>query len=211
MTVRVTIVDDHAIFREGLRAVLDGRDGIVVVGDHGDAAEAIDAVPEETPDVVLMDLHLPRLDGVAATRLLRQRHPDVRILVLSMLDDRPSVQSALDAGAQGYVTKSSSLDEIIDAIGAAAAGRLLVGADVAQHVRRDPPGHGTTVDGLTLRERQLLPLLADGWQTERMAARLDLAEKTVRNYLSGLYLKIGATDRTSAALAARRMLDGEDG
>lgn len=209
MTVRIVVVDDHALFREGLRAILDGRDGIVFAGDHDNADEAIAAVAEERPDVMLMDLHMPGVDGVAATRRMRAEHPDVHVLVLSMLDDRPSVVAALDAGATGYVTKSSSLDDIVHAIQAAARGQLLVGADVADHARggRDPGS--AAFDGLTLRERQLLPLLAANWPTERMAARLGIAEKTVRNYLSGLYLKLRASDRASAMLAAREMLGKE--
>lgn len=204
MSVRVVIVDDHEVFRDGLRAVLDGRGGVQITGDHGGADEAIEAVPQELPDVVLMDLHMPGLDGVAATRVLRERFPEVRILVLSMLDDRPSVTAALEAGADGYVTKSASLEEILTAVHAAARGQLVLGADVAQYLRTRRPA--SEPEGFTLRERQLLPLLANGWSTERMAARLDIAEKTVRNYLSALYLKLGATDRTTAALAARALL-----
>lgn len=208
MSVRVVIVDDHEIFRDGLRAVLDGRDGVRVVGDHGMAAAAIEAVENERPDVVLLDLHLPELDGVAATRVLRQRFPGVRILVLSMLDDRPSVVAAMEAGADGYVTKAASLAEILTAVHAAARGQLVVGADVAKHVRGGRPS--AEPDGFTLRERQLLPLLADGWPTERMAARLDIAEKTVRNYLSALYPKLGVADRASAVLAARELLADQE-
>jgi len=206
MSVRVVIVDDHAIFREGLRAVLDGREGVEVVGDHGDAESALDALAGEEPDLVLMDLHLPGADGVAATRAVKARDARVRVVVLSMLDDRASVRAALEAGADGYVTKSSELAAILTAIRAAASGQLLLGEDVAAHLRepQDPAAEG----GFTLRERQLLRLLADGASTERMAARLGIAEKTVRNYLSGLYLKLGATDRTTAALAARRLLGG---
>lgn len=211
MTIRIVVVDDHALFREGLRAILDGRDGIVFAGDHSDAEEAIAAIEAERPDVVLMDLHMPRVDGVAATRRIRAEHPRVRVLVLSMLDDRPSVRAALDAGATGYVTKSSSLEDIIGAIHATARGQLLIGADVAGHARHsDGPDvrEAAEFGGLTLRERQLLPMLAEGWPTERMAARLGITEKTVRNYLSALYLKLGVSDRASAALAARAALDG---
>lgn len=209
MSVRIVVVDDHALFREGLRAILDGRDGIVFAGGHDDADEAIAAVSEERPDVMLMDLHMPRVDGIAATRRMRTEHPGVQVLVLSMLDDRPSVVAALEAGATGYVTKSSSLDDIVGAIHAAARGQLLVGADVAVHARgtRDPGS--AEFDGLTLRERQLLALLAENWPTERMAARLGISEKTVRNYLSGLYLKLRVTDRTAAVLAARELRAGQ--
>jgi DNA-binding NarL/FixJ family response regulator len=210
MTVRIVIVDDHAIFREGLRAVLDGRDDIRVVGDHGDAASALSAVAVERPDLVLMDLHLPGMNGIDAIGVLAREHAGVRILVLSMLDDRPSVLAALAAGADGYVTKSAPLDEILAAIQAAARGQLVMGSDVAPHVRAAGAPSDDS-DGLTLRERQLLALLADGATTERMAARLGIAEKTVRNYLSGLYLKLGVDDRTTAALAARRLLDGRAG
>ena len=207
MSIRVVIVDDHAIFREGLRAVLHGREGIEVVADHGDAESALNVVDADRPDVVLMDLHLPGIGGVAATRQLSVSHPEVRVLVLSMLDDGPTVLAALAAGAQGYVTKSSPLAEIVRGVQAVADGQLLVGGDVAAHLlsggNRGPLGP----DGFTTRERQLLPLLAEGLPAERMSARLGISEKTVRNYLSGLYLKLGAPDRTTAALAARKLLD----
>ena len=207
MSIRVVIVDDHAIFREGLRAVLHGREGINVVADHGDAESALNVVDADRPDVVLMDLHLPGVGGVEATRQLSVSHPQVRVLVLSMLDDGPTVLAALAAGARGYVTKSSPLAEIVRGVQAVADGQLLVGGDVATHLlsgaNRGPLGP----DGFTMRERQLLPLLAEGLSTERMSARLGIAEKTVRNYLSGLYLKLGAPDRTTAALAARKLLD----
>ncbi|MET0734637.1 MAG: response regulator transcription factor, partial [Microbacterium sp.] len=186
--------------------------GIVVTDDFGDAIAAIAAIAAEPPDVVLMDLHLPGIGGVEATRRLTSAGTSARVLVLSMHDDGPTVLSALGAGARGYVTKSSPLDEIVRAIHAVNDGQLLVGGDVSAHVLRGATSpsaaQGQAASVFTLRERQLLPLLADGVATERMAARLGIAEKTVRNYLSAVYLKLGAEDRTTAALAARKLLDG---
>jgi len=210
MNVRIVIVDDHSIFRDGLRAVLDGRDGIEVVGDAGDSDTALHVIAASSPDVVLMDLHLPGLGGIATTRYLHDHAPHVRVLALSMLDDEATVLAALDAGARGYVTKSSPLAEVIRAIHAVHHGQLLLSGDVSDHLLHHtttPPSSAHDPDGLTARERQLLPLLAQGATTERMATRLGISEKTVRNYLSTLYLKLGASDRATGALAARRRLD----
>ena len=199
MTITVAIVDDHTVFRAGLRAVLDGADGIEVVADYGDA-EGVLAL-DRLPDVVLMDLDLPGTDGVTATRALTGR--GCRVLVLSMHDDAPNVIAAIAAGAGGYVTKAAELEDVVRGIHAVHRGQLLLGGEVAAHlVSQDR----SAPDGFTLRERQLLPLLAEGASTERMAARLGVAEKTVRNYLSALYPKLGASGRAPATLAAREYL-----
>ncbi|CAN5349496.1 response regulator transcription factor [soil metagenome] len=201
MTITVAIVDDHAVFRAGLRAVLHGADEIEVIADAGEADNILAMDP--LPDVVLMDLDLPGTDGATATRRLTERHPGTRVLVLSMHDDAPNVLAAVAAGASGYVTKSADLADIVRAIHAVHSGQFLMGGDVAAHL----VAHDLAKpDGFTLRERQLLPLLADGVSTERMSSRLGVAEKTVRNYLSNLYPKLGAYDRTSAAIAARKYL-----
>lgn len=202
MSVTIAIVDDHAVFRTGLRAVLDGADGIEVIADARDA-EGLLAL-EHLPDVVLMDLDLPGIDGVTATMRVLERGPGTRILVLSMHDDGVNVRAAIQAGAAGYVTKAADLEDIVAAIHAVHRGQLLLGGDVASHLTtRD----AALPDGFTLRERQLLPLLAQGASTERMSARLGVADKTVRNYLTGLYSKLGAVDRASGAIAARQHLD----
>jgi DNA-binding NarL/FixJ family response regulator len=198
VTVTVVIVDDHAVFRTGLRAVLHGADGIEVVADAGDA-DGLLAI-EHLPDVVLMDLDLPGMDGVTATRRVLDRGPGTRVLVLSMHDDAANVRAAIEAGAAGYVTKAADLEDIVRAIHAVHRGQMLLGGDVAAHLTaRDP----AAPDGFTLRERQLLPLLAEGASTERMSARLGVTDKTVRNYLTGIYAKLGAVDRASGAIAAR--------
>lgn len=202
MTVTVAIVDDHAVFRTGLRAVLHGADGIEVVADAGDA-EGLLAL-EHLPDVVLMDLDLPGIDGVAATKRVLQRGAGTRVLVLSMHDDAANVRAAILAGAAGYVTKAAELEDIVSAIHAVHRGQLLLGGDVAAHLTSPD---ATARDGFTTRERQLLPMLAEGSSTERMSARLGVSDKTVRNYLTGLYAKLGAADRASGAIAARNHLN----
>lgn len=201
MTITVAIVDDHAVFRAGLRAVLHGADDIEIVADYGNADEVI--ALEHLPDVVLMDLDLPGTDGVSATRRLVERGPGTRVLVLSMHDDAPNVIAAIAAGAGGYVTKAADLEDIVRAIHAVYRGQFLLGREVAAHLTSPDPA---STDGFTVRERQLLPLLAQGASTERMSARLGVSEKTVRNYLSGLYPKLGASDRATAAIAAHEYL-----
>lgn len=203
---RVLIVDDHRVFREGLAALLDGREGIEIVGDAEDIP-ALEAVLDPlTPTVLLLDLHLPGESGLDAIGRLKARMPDLRILVLSMHDDAATVRAAIDAGADGYLVKTSGLDDIARAIGGVAAGQFVLGAGTEQAraplTRRDPR------DAYTERERQVLDLLAEGATTMQIAERLGISGKTVRNYLSTLYAKLGVEDRGQAALAARRLRDG---
>jgi len=205
VSVRVAVVDDHEMFRESLRSVLDGRDGIEIVAGWASAEDMLAGLAAADVDVLLMDLTMPGVGGVAATRQVLAGFEQVRVVVVSMLDDRASVLAALDAGAAGYVTKASSLADIVRTILAVHAGQLSLTGDVGQHLidasRGAPDGR------FTARERELLPMLAEAATTTQMATRLGVAEKTVRNYLSTLYLKLGASDRASAVLAACRVLE----
>ncbi|MBS1698256.1 MAG: response regulator transcription factor [Actinobacteria bacterium] len=203
---RVMIVDDHRVFREGLAALLDGRDGIEITGEAGAVAELETALPTADPDVLLLDLHLPGESGLDALARLRSRSPGLRILVLSMHDDAATVRTAIDAGADGYLVKTSGLDDIVRAICAVAAGQFVLGAGTEQ-ARAPLPRHDPR-EAYTDRERQVLDLLAGGATTMQIADRLGISGKTVRNYLSTLYAKLGVEDRGQAALAARRMRDG---
>jgi DNA-binding NarL/FixJ family response regulator len=203
MTIRVVIVDDHAVFREGLRAVLHGHADIEVVAEAGDGLHALDVVAATRPDVVLMDLHLPDMGGVAVTARITAESPECAVLVLSMLDDRASVLSALRAGARGYLVKDAGLDEILSAVRAVAAGQVLLAPTVAGHaIGADPAAERHDPWGFTPRERQLITMLGQGASTGQMATRLGISTKTVRNYLSNLYAKLGVTDRGQAVLAA---------
>ena len=199
MSVRVLIVDDHRVFREGLRAVLHGRDGVEVVAEASDAASALAVVSGLAVDVVLMDVHLPGETGIDATRVIRRDHPEVAVLMLTMLDDSMSVEAAITAGARGYLVKTSGLDDILRGIHAVHAGQFLLGAGASGASRVH-----TGASPFTARERQVLELLAAGSTTGQISARLGISGKTVRNYLSILYAKLGVEDRGQAVLAAQR-------
>ncbi|MFT3968691.1 MAG: response regulator transcription factor [Micropruina sp.] len=200
-TIRVAVVDDHTAFREGIEAVLAGRAGVQIVGSYGTAEAALAGLVADPADVVLMDLGLPVMGGIDATRRVLAASPDTRVLVLSMLDDTASVRDAIDAGASGYLAKTAGLDEILRGIH---AGQLLLGSSVSRHLSG---GHTEPApDGYTPRERQVLALLAEAATTGQIADRLGIAQKTVRNLLSTLYLKLGVEDRGQAVLAARHLL-----
>ncbi|PWJ53040.1 two component transcriptional regulator, LuxR family [Quadrisphaera granulorum] len=202
--VRVAVVDDHTAFREGVEAVLSGRGGVTIVGSYGTAEAALPGLAADPADVVLMDLGLPGIDGIEATRRVLAAFPGTRVLVLSMLDDTASVRDAIDAGASGYLAKTAGLDEILRGIHAVHAGQLLLGSSVARHLSgpRPAPEHG----GWTPRELQVLALLADAATTGQIAERLGITQKTVRNVLSSIYPRLGVEDRGQAVLAARRVL-----
>ncbi|MFG2074268.1 response regulator transcription factor [Nonomuraea maritima] len=199
--VRVLIADDHPTFRAGLRAVLDGRDGISVVAEAGDGEEAVAAAERHAPDVVLMDLSMPGLDGVAATR----RITHARVLVITMNDTGEALHAVLRAGARGYVLKDASPEEIRSAVLTVADGRAVFGARMADRLLRSfagpAAGRAMPYPELTVREREVLQLVAGGLDNASVAARLGLSGKTVRNYVSALLDKLDAPSR--AALVAK--------
>ena len=203
MSTRVAIVDDHQVFREGLAALLTGREGIEVVADFPAAESLYEALPGLEVDVVLLDVHLPGDSGLAALPRIARDTPNIRVLVLTMHDDAATVRAAIDAGADGYLVKTSGLDDIARAVVAVAAGQFVLGAGTerarAPVSRRDPRA------AFTDRELQVLDLLAVGATTAQISLRLGISGKTVRNYLSTLYAKLGVEDRGQAALAAQRL------
>ncbi|MEV6645811.1 response regulator transcription factor [Amycolatopsis sp. NPDC051371] len=206
--VRVLLVDDQALFREALATLLATHDGIDVVGEAGNGEEALSRVASVKPDVVLMDLRMPVLDGVGATGRLRLAHPDVQVIALTTFDDDEDVFAALRAGAVGYLLKDVSSARLIEAVLAAARGESVLQPSVAAKVvarfaqlpeERPQP----LVVPLSEREREVLRLLADGRSNREIAASLFLAEGTVKNHVTNLLGKLGARDRTQAALRAR--------
>jgi DNA-binding NarL/FixJ family response regulator len=208
MTVRVVLADDHPVVRDGLKALLASVDGINVVGEAENGREAVRAAVTLHPDVLVMDLHMPGGDGVAATQEITRVAPAVGVLVLTMLDDDETVQAAVRAGAAGYVLKGASQQQIVRAIQAVAAGDSILGSGVARRVLDAAAGRVNRppdpLQALTPRERQILELLATGLSTSVMAARLALTPKTVNNNLSVIFGKLGVANRTEAALLARR-------
>ena len=206
--ISVVVADDHPVFRYGLLAVLDSADGLTTVGEAANGTELLDVVDREHPDVVITDLHMPGLDGVAATRELLSRAPGTGVLVLTMHDDDTSVVAALRAGARGYLVKGADRAEIVRAVQAVAAGEAVYGPSVAQRIVGFYTGvqeayTAQVFPQLTTREREVLDLVAAGCGNHAIAARLHLSEKTVRNNLSALLAKIGAPDRAALVATAR--------
>ena len=211
--VRVLLVDDQALFREALAVLLGVRADIEVVGEAADGAEALHRAAELAPDVVLMDLHMPVLNGIAATRRMRVEHPAVRVLALTTFDDDEEVFAALRAGAVGYLLKDVSSGRLVEAVLAAARGESVlqpsVAAKVVARVAALPdeavPRPRPTVVPLSERELAVVRLLAEGRSNREIAADLFLAEGTVKNHVTALLGKLGARDRTQAALRARAL------
>jgi DNA-binding NarL/FixJ family response regulator len=207
--IRVLICDDQQVVCEGLRAILSTAPGIEVVGLARDGAQALDHIAAARPDVVLMDLKMPLMNGVQATREIRARFPAVRVLVLTTYDADQWVLDALRAGASGYLLKDSPSDALITAIEGTAAGKTHIDPSVAGKLidelsRNAPASPAPLLDALTERERQVLGLLGRGWGNAAIAAQLGLTEGTVRNHVSAILGKLGVTDRTQAALLALR-------
>lgn len=208
MTLRVVLADDHPVVRDGLAALLGSVGGIEVVGQAANGREAIRAAVTLHPDVLVLDIQMPDLDGVSAAREIARVAPGVGVLMLTMFDDDENVRFALDAGASGYVVKGAGQDQIVRAIHAVAAGDTILAGPVARRVIDAATGRKPTAPGpladLSAREREVLDLLAAGLPTAAIAARLGLAAKTVNNHLSSVFSKLGVSGRTEAALLARR-------
>ncbi len=206
MSVRVLIADDHPVVRDGLRALLSAVDGIEVVAVAGDGAEAVRAAVELSPDVAVLDIHMPGLDGVAAAGEIARRAPSVAVLMLTMLADDDTVRAAIHAGAAGYILKGASRHQIVRAIHTVVAGDTVLASEIAAGVLHPAVGSvGHPPDRLahlTARERQILGLLANGMSTSAISTRLGVASKTVNNNLSTIFAKLGVTNRTAAALIA---------
>ena len=211
--VRVLVVDDQALFREALVTLLGARPEVEVVGEAGDGQQALERAAALQPDVVLMDLHMPVLDGIAATRRLRAEQPGVRVLALTTFDDDEDVFAALRAGALGYLLKDVSSDRLVEAVLSAARGESVLQPSVAAKVvarfaqldDAPRPRSQPLVVPLSERELDVLRLLADGCSNREIAATLFLAEGTVKNHVTNVLGKLGARDRTQAALRARAL------
>jgi DNA-binding NarL/FixJ family response regulator len=207
--VRVVIADDHPVFRSGLRALLGTEDGVVVVGEASTGVEVVAVVAQYQPDVVIMDLHMPDLDGVAATEQILRDSPHVAVLVLTMFDDDDSVFAAMRAGARGYLLKGTNQAEVVGAVRLVAAGGALFGPAVAQRViefftRPRPATVPLAFPQLTDREHEILDLVARGEPNAVIGARLYISDKTVRNHVSNILTKLAVADRAHAIVRARQ-------
>ena len=207
--IRVLICDDQAIVCEGLQAILSTAPDIEVVGVANDGAQAVAMISETQPDVVLMDLKMPVMNGVQATRRIRDQHPKVRVLVLTTYDADEWVFDAIRGGASGYLLKDTPREKLIEAIKDTAEGKTPIDPSVAgklfaQVVRGTAPPDTSIAEGLSEREREVLGLLARGMTNAEIAATLYLSEGTVRNYVSAILEKLDVADRTQAAVLALR-------
>jgi DNA-binding NarL/FixJ family response regulator len=201
--IRVLIADDHGVIRDGLGRLISALPDMELVGTAGDGAEAVDRVRDLEPDVVLMDLDMPKVDGIEATRRVLADRPGTAVLVLTSFSDRPRILGALEAGACGYLLKDVASDEVAEGIRAAARGESPLDPRAARTIltaRAEPD----PLSSLSAREREVLGLLLDGLPNKLIARRLEISEKTVKSHLTRIFREIGVSDRTQAALWAER-------
>jgi len=204
--IRVLLVDDHAVVRSGLAAVLSSLDDMELAGEAGNGQEAVRACEHTKPDVVLMDLVMPVMDGVAATKAIHDRWPEMRIVALTSFGDKELIEGALKAGAMSYLIKSVSAAELAAAVRNAAAGRPSLSPEVAQVLMQGIKEPSRTYD-LTQREKEILSLMVGGLGNDDIAARLVVSRSTVKFHVSNVLSKLGVTSRTEAvALALRNRL-----
>jgi two-component system response regulator DegU len=209
MSLRLILVDDHKMLREGLRRSLEEL-GFAVIAEAGDGEEGVRLAAAMRPDVMLMDVSMPEMDGVEATRQIVERNPQAKVVMLTMHADRDIVDRALKAGAVGYLTKDCSTDEVAEAVKMAANGETAMSAALAAgflaEARKLDSGAEREEDRvITKREEEVLQLIADGCSTPEVAAKLYISQKTVKNHLASIYEKLNARDRTQAVITAVRM------
>jgi DNA-binding NarL/FixJ family response regulator len=204
---RVLIADDHPLFRDGLRKLIESAAEMNLVGEATTGAEAVELALELQPDVVVMDLHMPDMNGIEATRRIVETSPHVGVLVLTMFQDDDSVFAAMRAGARGYLLKGSDHDETLRAIRAVAAGDAIFGPAIAERLiaffASGASGPPAAFPELTEREREVLELVAQGASNAGIAATLTLSQKTVRNHVSNIFTKLRVADRAQAVIRAR--------
>jgi two-component system, NarL family, response regulator LiaR len=209
--IRVLLVDDHPVVRQGLRALLSTQDGIDVVGEAGDGEAAVAAAERLLPDVVLMDVVMPGIDGVEALRRIGGRRPQTRVVMLTSYADERRAMEAVDAGASGFLLKDASPRDVVAAIRAAHRGEAILHPSVAAKLlaerRRPPAAHAD----LTARELEVLRLIARGLPNKQIAAELHVSEKTVKTHVSAILRKLAVADRTHAAMYAVRERLAEPG
>jgi len=201
--IRLLIADDHAVVRTGLAQLVATMDDVDLVGEAADGEDAVALCADRRPDVVLMDLEMPRVDGIEATRRIKAAQPEVAVVVLTSFSDRERILSAIDAGAAGYLLKDAAPDELARAVRAAARGDAPLDPKAARALL-SARETAAPAEALSDREREVLLLVADGLANKQIARRLGISEKTVKAHLTSVFRQIGVTDRTQAALWAER-------
>jgi DNA-binding NarL/FixJ family response regulator len=207
MSIKVMIVDDHNLVREGLRAVFDQGDEVDVIGEAGSGEEAIEMVDKLKPDVILMDISMPGMNGIQATKVIRDSHPDAKIVILTMLDQEGYVYEAIKAGATGYMLKSTSSDELVNAIQTVYEGKALLHPDATAQLLKEfvQLAENKAKDyGLSNREMEVLQLLSEGNTNKEIAKALWISEQTVKTHVAHIFDKLGTSDRTETVARALR-------
>jgi DNA-binding NarL/FixJ family response regulator len=208
MTITVLVVDDHPLYREGLITAIDTMAGKKIIGEAGDGDTAVRLAGEMLPDIIVMDLHMPGLNGVYATRAITEAHPGIAVLVLTMLEGDDSVFAAIRAGARGYLLKGADRAEIARALDTVAHGEVIFSASIASRVLAffaggTPGGGAVPFPELTDREREVLDLIARGLTNAAIARQLVVSDKTIRNHVSNVFAKMHVTGRAQAVARAR--------
>ena len=212
---RVVVADDHSLFRYGLKAMLANAEGFEVVGEATTGEEAVEKVTELEPDIVLMDIQMPGINGIEATRKILETNPRVGVVVVTMFEDDDSVFAAMRAGARGYVLKGADVEEVLKVLGAVAEGEAHFGPEIARRLMGffstpKPAAPSEVFPELTAREAEVLDLIAQGRNNAEIARRLYLSQKTVRNHVSNVFLKLQVADRAQAIVRAREAGLGRD-
>ena len=209
--IRVLVVDDHTLFREGLAALLNAAPETAVVGEAGTGSEAISQAAEQSPDVILMDIMMPDMNGIEATRQIRENNPQIGVIMLTMLEDDDSLFAAMRAGARGYILKGADKAEVLKTIRSVANGEALFGPAIATRLsaffRNSVSWQSHSVapfPELTVREREVLEIIASGSSNLEIAQKLHISGKTVSNHISNIFNKLQVADRAQAIVKARR-------
>ena len=213
--IRIVIADDHPVYRDGLRALVGRSPDLELAGEAATGLEAVSVAESTQPDVVLMDLRMPGMSGIDATRAILERRPDTRILILTMSEDDDSLFAAMRAGARGYLPKDADSEELVRAIRAAALGEVIFGASIATRMQSwFSASRNRSIDpfpDLTDREDEVLELVARGLPNPEIARRLSISDKTVRNHVASIFNKLRVADRAGAIVRAREAGLGREG
>ena len=212
--IRILVADDHPVYRDGLRALAARSPDLELVGEAADGTQVVALAEQTLPDVILMDLRMPGMTGIEATRAILDQRPETRILILTMSEDDDSLFAAMRAGARGYLPKDADSEELIRAIRAAALGEVIFGASIASRLQAFfAPTRARAADPfpeLTEREDEVLELIAQGRSNHEIAARLQISDKTVRNHVANVFNKLRVADRAQAIVRAREAGLGRD-
>lgn len=208
--IKVLLVDDHTLLRQGLRKLLELEPSLEVVGEAGNGQEAIQKTQELNPDVVLLDINMPGMNGVEVTALLKSSHPETKIIILTIHKDDEYVFEAVKAGASGYLLKDVETQELVKAVEAVFRGESIVDPAIASRLLKEfsrisKGGSDTNHDSLTEREKEILKLLVQGLSNREVAEKLFISEKTVKNHISNIFRKMEVTDRTQAVVKALKL------